>query len=215
MIRKMFFAAIAASACASAPKVERPTWKNGWDSVLVEDIKPTAEDVLVWREERFEVPLPLDDYYPRFLIGAQNLENYLPGTPKVPGVDHNEALSVDVFPAVGSRRLVCLADGNWAREEVLALDDTGFRTLVSNYSLEAARPIEYGLGEFKFERLTASSTRVTWRYSFKLRTNRFPGSLGGLGRWLFRRSFLDSDYAAFMAAGVTKMTEWAVADARR
>jgi len=82
--------------------------------------------------------------------------------------------------------------------------------MVSNYSLRQARPVHYAIGEFRFEPLGPAATRVTWRYSFKLRDDRFPGTLGGLGRRLFRNRFLERDYAEFMRAGVAAMQAWAL-----
>ena len=82
------------------------------------------------------------------------------------------------------------------------------RYLVHDYTVAAARPIADAVGEFRFDSLSVTSTRVTWRYSFKLRGNTFPGTLGPLGRSLFRRSFVDRDYAHFMDAAVLEMRAW-------
>jgi hypothetical protein len=200
--------------CAATPAPSAPpapaSWRQSYASTPHEEARPGPDDALIWREEVFDVPRPASDYYPDFLVGGAHLENFLHGTAAIPGVDHNEDLTPLTFPAVGSRRLVCLKNGGWAVEEVLARDDHGFRYLVSNYSLPEARPIAYAIGEFRFDPLTPSSTRVTWRYSFKLRSDRFPGWLGAPGRWLFRQRFLDGDYADFMRAAVVTMTAWAM-----
>ena len=64
--------------------------------------------------------------------------------------------------------------------------------------MSKAKPIAYGVGEFKTIQLDAGHTRITWTYSFKLKTNVFPGDRGTFGRWLFRVRFLDGEYAAMM-----------------
>jgi hypothetical protein len=213
MKNALMFCAPALVACASTPQpvaqLGPTSWRTSYAAAKLEPIRPQPDDQVVSREVVFDVPRPVDEYYADFLIGGARLENYLPGTRDIPGVDHNEDLTPSVFPAVGSQRLVCLKQGGWAVEEVLELRERGFRYLVSNYSLRETRPIQYGIGEFRFAPLTPTTTRVTWRYSFKLRSDRFPGSLGGLGRWLFRTTFLESDYARFMEAGVVAMKAWA------
>ena len=73
-----------------------------------------------------------------------------------------------------------------------------FRYIVWNYQTPKARPISYGVGEFRSFEVDGAHTRVTWTYSFKLKEDVFPGNLGGLGRFLFRVGFLDRDYAAMM-----------------
>jgi hypothetical protein len=199
------------SACATVPARPVDTaadCKARFEARGVTEVRPSPGDELVWREERFDVELPVDSWSADFFIGGANLENFLPGAGRVPGVDHNEDLTPSTFPVVGSKRVVCLRDGASALEEVLESTPRGLRYLVSNYSSPGTEPILYGLGEFRFEPLAAQRTRVTWRYSFRLRTDTFPGSLGTLGRALFRANFLDGDYAEFMRAGVDAMRAW-------
>lgn len=184
--------------------------RAAFDSTRLEGVRPNARDPLVIREVTYEVARPVDVYVADFILGGTNLENFLHGTESVPGVDHNEVLSGGDFPTVGSRRLVCLKGGGSAVEEVLLHEPRRLRYLVTDYTLPAARPIAYAIGEFVFDSLSAARTRVTWRYSFKLRTNTFPGRLGPLGRYLFRRSFVDRDYARFMDAAVDVMAKWRV-----
>ena len=62
-----------------------------------------------------------------------------------------------------------------------------FRYIVWNYQTPKARPIAYGVGEFRSVQTDDSDTRVTWTYSFQLKDDVFPGNFGGLGRFLFRR----------------------------
>jgi hypothetical protein len=106
------------------------------------------------------------------------------------------------FGAPGSRHIVCLTDGTSVEEEALereqAAGSAHFHYIVWNYQTPKARPIAYGVGEFRSVQIDNIHTRVTWTYSFKLKEDIFPGNLGGLGRFLFRVGFLDRDYAAMM-----------------
>ncbi len=83
---------------------------------------------------------------------------------------------------------------------MLEQSDPRFRYVVWNYSSPVARPIEYGVGLFERTSLPGNRTKVRWTYAFKLKRNRFPGYLGGLGNFLFRVTFLDRQYAAMMRA---------------
>jgi hypothetical protein len=192
------------SRAASSPAECRAALQKG----AIEKVSPSPADELVWREEVFELPGAATAVFPAFLEYAKHLEGMLPGTKKFAAVDHNEDLTNPGFPAVGSQRVVCLADGNFALEEVVEVGPHGFRYVVSNYSLEAAKPILYGMGQFDFAAAGDATTRVTWRYSFKLRDDTFPGAWGAFGRSLFRSSFLESDYAEFMRSGVGAMKRW-------
>jgi len=68
--------------------------------------------------------------------------------------------------------------------------------IVWNYTTPKAKPIEYGVGEFRTVQLDAGHTRIT--YSFKLKGDQFPGELGAMDPWLFRVYFLDREYADMM-----------------
>lgn len=171
---------------------------------------PTAADPVVSHEVAFDVAAPRDQFVRAFL--AAPLERFIKGTKALPGVDHTEPLTPAHYPAVGSVRLVVLRDGNTAHEEVLACDEGQLRYFVTQYSSPEARPVEWGLGEFTFTALE-DRTHVTWKYSFKLRQNTFPGWLGGLGRTLFRKQFLESDYAEFMNAQVLDIQHFALQEA--
>jgi len=120
----------------------------------------------------------------------------------LPGVSGDYMLTQGVFGAPGSRHIVCLTDGGSVEEEALEREGTPnsgrFRYIVWNYATPKARPIAYGVGEFRTVQIDPAHTRVTWTYSFKLKENVFPGNLGVFGRWLFRVGFLDRDYAAMM-----------------
>jgi hypothetical protein len=120
----------------------------------------------------------------------------------LPGVSGDFMLTPGAFGAPGSRHIVCLTDGGRVEEQALERENTGtsamFRYIVWNYETPKARPIAYGVGEFRSLQIDDSHTRVTWTYSFQLKDDVFPGNFGGLGRFLFRVGFLDRDYAEMM-----------------
>jgi hypothetical protein len=130
------------------------------------------------------------------------LSQVIRGSNSLPGVSGDFMLTKGSFGAPGSRHIVCLTDGGSVEEEALELQQTAssahFRYIVWNYQTPKARPIAYGVGEFRSYQIDGSHTRVTWTYSFSLRKDVFPGNLGTLGRYLFRVAFLDRDYAAMM-----------------
>jgi hypothetical protein len=122
----------------------------------------------------------------------------------LPGVTGEYPLGQLQFPTPGARHVVCLSDGSTLLEESLELEHTStfyrFRYIVWNYTSPQARPIEYGVGEFRDSQIDAGHTHIAWTYSFKLKDSKFPGCLGAFGRYLFRVGFLDRDYAAMMRA---------------
>jgi hypothetical protein len=130
------------------------------------------------------------------------LNQALRGSDSLPGVSGDFMLTKGPFGAPGSRHIVCLTDGTSVEEEALEREQTSssghFRYIVWNYQTPKARPIAYGVGEFRSVQIDNMHTRVTWTYSFRLKDDIFPGNLGGLGRFLFRVGFLDRDYAAMM-----------------
>jgi hypothetical protein len=120
----------------------------------------------------------------------------------LPGVSGEYLLTKAGFGRPGSRRITCLSDGTTLEEEVLQSERDGkssrFRYIVWNYTTEKARPISYGIGDFLYADMGAGRTHITWRYSFKLKEDRFPGNFGAIGRFLFRVRFVDKDYAVLM-----------------
>ncbi|MBC8067414.1 MAG: SRPBCC family protein [Deltaproteobacteria bacterium] len=172
---------------------------------------PEPGDAVVAHEVNFEVAAPRDAFVAAFL--AAPLERFITGAKSLPGVHHTEPLTPAHYPAVGSVRLVVLADGHTAHEEVLDCDRGRLRYFVTRYTTPQARPIEWGLGEFTFTPAGAT-TQVRWRYSFKLRSGTFPGWLGGLGRALFRSRFVEPEYAPFMAAVVHEIQDFAAHEAK-
>jgi hypothetical protein len=94
---------------------------------------------------------------------------------------------------------VRLTDGAETTEQVLENTPERFRYQVWNYTTAAAKPIAYALGEFRFAPLDGGArTEPAWTYAFRLRSDRFPGALGALGRALMRMAFIDGAYAELM-----------------
>lgn len=205
--------AFGAAACTAA-RPEATTAQPGCHATqaLAEHPAPVPEADLLARLSRTEeavVPVPREAFL-RWFLGAP-LERLLPGTGEIPAVSGTRPLSDTPFPEPGARRLVCLADGSTAVEQVLEhVPDERFRYIVWAYTTPAAMPIAHGVGEFRF-RDAPGGTAVHWRYGFALRQDRFPGALGALGRGMFRLAFLDGPYARFMQAGMTAIQREAIA----
>ena len=179
---------------AAAPQCAPP---SGFHDTPHPTIAPTEQ--LVSRAEEIVIARPYS-----VVSAAMNkpLEKTILKSDSLPGVSGDYMLTQGPFGAPRSRHLVCLTDGTTTEEEALEREDSPtaghFRYIVWNYTTPKARPVAYGVGEFRTVQLDASHTRITWTYSFKLKDDTFPGYLGALGRWLFKVSFLDRDYAAMM-----------------
>ncbi len=130
---------------------------------------------------------------------ATKLEDSLPATKALPGVVGTTLLTPGEWGVPGARRMVHLSDGGSATEQILEFQaGERFRYQVWDYTSAAARPILYAIGEFQYVALDAGRTELVWTYAFRLRSNRFPGFLGPLGRWLLKVVFLDRAYAVLM-----------------
>ena len=131
-----------------------------------------------------------------------DLKDAIHKSSSLPGVSGEYPLNDVPFGTPGARRLVCLTDGSTLEEQVLEQErnqtSSRFRYIVWNYTTKQARPIEYGIGEFRHTEMPGGRTHIVWTYSFKLKDHEFPGYLGALGRYLFRIGFLDRQYAAMM-----------------
>jgi hypothetical protein len=130
------------------------------------------------------------------------LEKTINKSDSLPGVSGDYMLTQGQFGSPGSRHIVCLTDGTSTVEESLEREDapthSHFRYIVWNYTTPKAKPIEYGVGEFTIVQPDPGHTRITWTYSFKLKTDVFPGEFGSVGRWLFSAYFLNREYADMM-----------------
>lgn len=189
------------AAMARAPSCEPPT---GFIDTAHPALSADAPLVAHTEEMSFDRPL-------KVVIASTNrpLKDTVQQTSSLPGVAGDYPLTAGDFGAPGTRRLVCLSDGSTLEEQSLEREQTDttyhFRYVVWHYTTEKARPIEYGLGDFKYSADGADRSHVVWVYSFKLRDDSFPGYLGGVGRYLFRVGFLDRDYAEMMRGALSQM----------
>jgi polyketide cyclase/dehydrase/lipid transport protein len=176
----------------------------------MDEVQVLPADKLAWHEEQIVIPLPPREVHAR--LDSVPLESLLPGTGRIPAVTGTEPLNDVPFPQPGARRRVMLADGSAVTEQVIQNTPDGyFSYKVWGYTLRAARPIQYGKGEFWYQPADkGQATIVRWRYSFKLRPGRFPGMLGPAGRFLFTKAFLDRSYAAFMKSAMNAMERYAL-----
>jgi hypothetical protein len=189
----IFWVAVSTRAATPPPCLPPPGFKDTPHPVIAlpNQLVAHAEEILIDR------PLSV-------VSEAMNkpLNQALRGSDSLPGVSGDFMLTKGSFGAPGSRHIVCLTDGGSVEEEALERAQTTssghFRYIVWNYQTPKARPIAYGVGEFRSLQLDGSHTRVSWTYSFKLREDLFPGNLGAFGRFLFRVGFLDRDYASMM-----------------
>ena len=162
-------------------------------------IDPAAPTIA--RTERIAVARPADAVFAYVVSGP--LEKMIPVTRQLPGVTGVTLLTPGPWGGVGERRHVHLSDGSQTTEQALeAVPGQRFRYQVWDYSTAAGKPIAYALGAFVFKPLEGGRTEIVWTYAFRLRANMFPGNLGGLGRWLMRRVFLDTAYAELMRASL-------------
>ena len=156
---------------------------------------------MIARTERVVVGRACDAVFAYVVLGP--LEKMIPATPKLPGVTGVTLLTPGPWGGMGERRHVHLTDGSQTTEQGLeAVPGERFRYEVWDYSTAAGKPIAYALGEFVFQPLEGGRTEIVWTYAFRLRPGMFPGNLGGLGRWLMRRVFLDTAYAELMRASL-------------
>jgi len=127
-------------------------------------------------------------------IPSRPLEETMRPMKDMPGVSGTFRLSKGPYGSVGARRLVCLTDGSIAVEEVLLTESHSesrrFRYVVWNYTREKMRDVDYAVGEFIHTQIAPDKTRVNWTYRFALKEGRDPE--------LFRKSFLESDFAEWM-----------------
>lgn len=134
------------------------------------------------------------------------IEKTMHGTSTLPGIAGTHVLR-GTWPEPGALRVVCLTDGGSTHEQVLAntreASTHHFRYEVWDYTTPQAKPVAYAVGDFLETDLGDGRTLIHWVYSFRLRSNEFPGYLGPLGRWLFRKFYLDSRYAELMRGALS------------
>lgn len=124
------------------------------------------------------------------------LREALPGTDKIPGVQATEALTAGPWGEPGARRRVLLNDGSMALEEIVEAElPERVRYVVWNYTSRAARQLDYGVGEFRFQD-EGARTHVEWTYAFAPR--------GWPATW-FLRGFVNGAYHEMMEVSITAM----------
>ena len=130
------------------------------------------------------------------------IKNTIKKSGSLPTFSGEYALTNTGFGTAGSRRIACLSDGSSLEQEVLQRerDNTSsrFRYIVWKYTTAKARPIAYGVADFHYTDMGGGRTHIKWIYSFKLKDHEYPGSMGAFGRFLFRKYFLERDYADLM-----------------
>ncbi|WP_420963743.1 hypothetical protein [Brucella sp. IR073] len=163
-------------------------------------VPAAANEAWVARTEAVDVKGRLQDVVRK--VESADLGDIIDERGSLPRVLGTYNLTKGQFGKAGSRRLVCLSDGSTLVEQVLertlASDLYTFRYVVWNYTSEQAGAIDYSVGTFIYRPLSPDSTSIEWTYAFQLNRERFPGNLGALGRFLFRVSFLDREYAEMM-----------------
>jgi hypothetical protein len=136
------------------------------------------------------------------IVQTTSLKDAIDRRSNLPGVSGTHMLTPGDFDRPGARRLTCLTDGSTVEEQIL-VNRSGagaaiFQYVVWNYTTERARPIDYGVGRFVRTQSGDGHTHTQWTYGFALKRDRFPGWLGGFGGFLFRKFFLERDYATMM-----------------
>jgi hypothetical protein len=166
------------------------------------DTPPPAieKPLLVTHVEQIVIGRPLDKVMTEGGTDVP-IEKTLRPTRGLPGVAGTHALR-GTWAQPSAQRVTCLTDGGWTEEEVLDNRRSGnahhFSYEIWNYTTPQARPVAYAVGDFFETDLGDGRTRVRWTYAFRLRSDRFPGSWGPLGRALFSAFYLDTRYGAFM-----------------
>lgn len=181
---------------------------------VIPDPAPIApSDRLVSRTEHVVIDAPFAQVMAR--VDAMPLSARHPPAAGLPGVVDTVPLTAEGFGPVGGRHFVFLSDGANVVEEVVENTRTDtdwrFRYQVWGYTTPAAKPLRYGLGDFHYV-AEGPRTRLTWTYSFELKSDVFPGLLGrALGGFLLKLALLDGPYAKWMRAGLAAIKRGAEA----
>ncbi|NUP05996.1 MAG: hypothetical protein HOW73_08050 [Polyangiaceae bacterium] len=134
------------------------------------------------------------------------LDKALPGTDELPGVARTEPLTEGPWGVKGARRRVVLKDDSTALEQIVEVElPNRVQYVVWNYTSDAAKYVEYGIGEFRFVR-AGDKTEVHWTYAFSARG--WPAS------W-FLGGFVDGDYRDMMTKSLGAMKRLAEEGWRR
>ena len=159
----------------------------------------SAAVTLLSHAERVNIEAPLDAVLS--YVDTQPLKRAIQGS-SLRHVTGTYDLTPVSFETVGTRRLTCLSDGSSLVEQVLVRQRAGntarFRYVAWDYNSPAARPVRYAIGSFERIGRGPRVTETRWTYSFALRDGRVPGAFGKFGRYLFRKTFLERDFAGMM-----------------
>lgn len=168
---------------------------------------PAPMEDLLNRSESLDVDMALQTLLA--VLDDMPMEQQVDPDSPLPRVIGTQTLTEGDYGVVGSRRLVCLDDGSIMLEHVLDRETTKdkhvFRYQLWNYTSQTATALDYSVGEFVYTTLSPTSTQVTWTHGFSLKENEIPGALGRVGRWLFRKNFLESEYAQLMKGTLAHM----------
>jgi hypothetical protein len=189
-----------ALACLCAPAIAASAVECAIPPSFVDTPAPEIEQAsLVEHVEDIIIARPLDVVIAE--ASRTPVEKTMHGTSTLPGIAGTHVLQ-GTWSEPGALRVVCLTDGGSTEEQVLANTRSGnthhFRYEVWNYTTVQARPVAYAVGDFLETDLGDGRTHIHWTYAFRLRGNEFPGYLGPLGRFLFRKFYLDTRYAELM-----------------
>lgn len=121
----------------------------------------------------------------------------------LPQVTGTQVLTTGPYGDEGSRRIVCSEDGSTRLEHVLERErsENSDRVLYQIWENDSksARAVEYAVGEVVVTSLSPTRTEIIWTTGFSLREDEVEGALGRIGKWLFRRNYVEDSYQAHMA----------------
>ncbi|MEM6291640.1 MAG: hypothetical protein AAGA54_10255 [Myxococcota bacterium] len=144
--------ALALLGCASTPVgYETGTPPDERDAVHRTTPAPRVEDPdeLLRTSVRATLAIPVEQAEDWFF--ARNLSEVIRGTDSIPAIRGTTTLT-GAWGQPGDRRRVELSDDGTALEQVLENNlPERFTYVVWNYTSDAAKYVEYGVGEFRFE----------------------------------------------------------------
>lgn len=194
----LLFSSLTLLACASPTAVgyepqTSPAERDRLHRVTpIPEALPIAELTSTTVTVVFDVP---QEHMTEWFVELQ-LDKALPGTEELPGVLRTEPLSSGPWGVPGARRRVVLKDDSTALEQIVEAElPKRVRYVVWNYTSDAAKYVEYGVGEFRFIP-KGHKTEVQWTYAFSPRG--WPAS------WLLG-SFVEGDYRDMMTKSLGVM----------
>ena len=119
---------------------------------------------------------------------------HVANTDRIPAITGMEAL-LGEFPNENAIRRLTFSDGSEVVERVIENSADRFAYQVWGLTSSNARALSHIRGEFKYEAVSPSETRVTWEYAIAPRVFLVRP---------FVRSFLRNDFAPFMESGLQR-----------